>query len=49
MSPDDMPVFGTIAAKYNDAGVTALYQGLLPVLRAKGLPEYESVPARRER
>ena len=43
VSPDDMPVFGTIAAKYNDAGVTALYQGLLPVLRAKGLPEFESV------
>ena len=43
MSPDDMPVYGTIAAKYNDAGVTALYQGLLPVLREKGLPEFESV------
>ena len=43
VSPDDMPVYGTIAAKYNDAGVTALYQGLLPVLRAKGLPEFKSV------
>ena len=43
VSPDDMPVYGTIAAKYNDAGVTALYQGLLPVLREKGLPEFESV------
>ena len=49
-SPDDMPVFGTIAAKYNDSGVTALYQGLLPVLRDKGLPEYESVlPVVREK
>ncbi|NUR93337.1 MAG: methylmalonyl-CoA mutase, partial [Nonomuraea sp.] len=33
--PDDMPVFGTIAARYNDAGVTALYQHLKPLL----LPE----------
>ena len=48
--PDDMPVYGTIAAKYNDSGVTALYQGLLPVLKAKGLPEYESVlPVVREK
>ena len=43
--PDDMPVFGTIASKFNDAGVTALYQCLLPALRQKGLPEYESVLA----
>ncbi len=42
VAPDDMPVYGTIAAKYNDAGVTALYQGLLPALRDKGLPEFES-------
>ncbi|MEU6719908.1 fused isobutyryl-CoA mutase/GTPase IcmF [Nonomuraea sp. NPDC046802] len=34
-APDDMPVFGTIAARYNDAGVTALYQHLKPLL----LPE----------
>ena len=48
--PDDMPVYGTIAAKYNDSGVTALYQGLLPALKAKGLPEYESVlPVVREK
>ncbi|MEV0997815.1 fused isobutyryl-CoA mutase/GTPase IcmF [Nonomuraea sp. NPDC050202] len=31
-SPDDMPVFGTIAARYNDAGVTALYHHLKPLL-----------------
>ncbi|MEV6032314.1 fused isobutyryl-CoA mutase/GTPase IcmF [Nonomuraea sp. NPDC052116] len=30
--PEDMPVFGTIAARYNDAGVTALYQYLKPLL-----------------
>ena len=39
--PGDMPVFGTIASKFNDDGVTALYQGLLPALRQKGLPAYE--------
>ena len=43
LSPEEMPVYGAIAAKYNDSGVTALYQGLLPVLRDKGLPEFEGV------
>ncbi len=28
-SPDTMPVFGTMAARFNDDGVTALYQALL--------------------
>jgi methylmalonyl-CoA mutase len=32
-----MPVFGTMAARFNDDGVTALYQSLLPALKAKGL------------
>jgi isobutyryl-CoA mutase len=36
--PEDMPVFGTMAAHFNDDGVTALYQALLPALAAKGLP-----------
>jgi len=34
---DEMPVYGTIAARFNDEGVTALYQGLLPKLGEKGL------------
>jgi methylmalonyl-CoA mutase len=34
---DEMPVYGTIAARFNDEGVTALYQGLLPKLAGKGL------------
>ncbi|WP_214321354.1 fused isobutyryl-CoA mutase/GTPase IcmF [Nonomuraea sediminis] len=38
VKPDDMPVFGTIAARYNDAGVTALYQHLKGVLVDKGMP-----------
>ncbi|MCG8415369.1 MAG: methylmalonyl-CoA mutase family protein [Pseudomonadales bacterium] len=42
-SPDQMPVFGTIASKFNDDGITALYQALLPELRKHGLKEFSSV------
>ncbi|GGX90531.1 methylmalonyl-CoA mutase [Massilia dura] len=35
--PDEMPVFGTQASRFNDDGVTALYQGLLPALAGFGL------------
>jgi len=34
---EDMPVFGTMAARFNDDGVTALYQALLPKLQELGL------------
>ena len=44
--PDAMPVFGTIASKFNDDGITALYQALVPQLRKHGLPEYASSLAR---
>ncbi len=33
-----MPVFGTIAARFNDNGVTALYHALLAELEKAGLP-----------
>ena len=33
-----MPVFGTMASRFNDDGVTALYQALLPRLAALGMP-----------
>ncbi|SOC51567.1 fused isobutyryl-CoA mutase/GTPase IcmF [Ornithinimicrobium cerasi] len=36
--PEDMPVFGTSAATFNDDGVTALYQELRELLAGKGLP-----------
>ena len=36
-SPSEMPVFGTIAARFNDDGVTALYQALKPKLAEAGL------------
>ncbi|MGA8514498.1 MAG: methylmalonyl-CoA mutase family protein, partial [Burkholderiaceae bacterium] len=35
---EDMPVFGTMAARFNDDGVTALYQAMKPRLAALGLP-----------
>ena len=36
-SPEEMPVFGTIASRFNDDGVTALYQAIAATLAAKGL------------
>ena len=35
--PEEMPVFGTMAARFNDDGVTALYQALKPRLGELGL------------
>src|SRR5574341_1180497 len=35
--PDQMPVFGTMASRFNDDGVTALYQALAPRLAELGL------------
>ena len=39
--PEEMPVFGTQAARFNDDGVTALYQALKVRLGALGLPLQE--------
>jgi methylmalonyl-CoA mutase len=36
---EDMPVFGTQASRFNDDGVTALYQAMLPRLRELGLSQ----------
>ena len=36
-TPDAMPVFGTMAARFNDDGVTALYHALIEQLVAVGL------------
>jgi isobutyryl-CoA mutase len=35
--PEEMPVFGTMASRFNDDGVTALYQALKPRLAQAGL------------
>jgi methylmalonyl-CoA mutase len=34
---EEMPVYGTQASRFNDDGVTALYQSILPALVGKGL------------
>ncbi len=39
---ESMPVFGTIASRFNDDGVTAAYQNLLQTLREHGLREFDS-------
>ena len=36
-TPEDMPVFGTVASRFNDDGVTALYQHLRGELAAAGM------------
>ena len=41
--PDEMPVFGTQAARFNDDGVTALYLAILPRLKELGLKTAPSV------
>ncbi|MDO9115014.1 MAG: methylmalonyl-CoA mutase family protein [Polaromonas sp.] len=42
VAPEQMPVFGTMASRFNDDGVTALYQALLPRLAALGMTVGES-------
>jgi len=39
----EMPVFGTSAARFNDDGVTALYHHLKGLLREHGLPSFPGV------
>ena len=36
--PDAMPVYGTIASRFNDDGTTALYQAIAAHLKTLGLP-----------
>ena len=38
VGPEDMPVFGTVASRFNDDGVTALYQCVRDLLAVHGLP-----------
>jgi methylmalonyl-CoA mutase len=35
--PESMPVYGTIASRFNDDGVTALYQGVAAALAERGM------------
>ncbi|MDM8525192.1 methylmalonyl-CoA mutase family protein [Desulfococcaceae bacterium HSG8] len=41
-SPEDMPVFGTIASKFNDDGVTGLYHTLLDTIAERTGVRFES-------
>ena len=40
--PSEMMVFGSIASRFGDDGVTSAYHGLIGVLKEKGLREWES-------
>jgi methylmalonyl-CoA mutase len=44
----DMPVYGTIAAKFNDDGVTALYHGIIDALSEKTGVVFDSNLARHD-
>lgn len=41
-APEDMPVYGCMASKFADPGVTALYQGVLGIFAAKGFDRLSS-------
>ncbi|MDA9296257.1 methylmalonyl-CoA mutase family protein [Porticoccaceae bacterium] len=47
--PDEMPVFGTIASRFNDDGVTAAYQELVVLLQNRGLRSFEQHLAKVDR
>ncbi|MEM7360369.1 MAG: fused isobutyryl-CoA mutase/GTPase IcmF [Pseudomonadota bacterium] len=40
--PEQLPVYGSIASRFGDDGVSSAYHGLLAVLREKGLREWAS-------
>ena len=46
VADDTLPVFGTVAARFNDPGVTALYRGLLDVMaeRFEGFDASSGMP-----
>ncbi len=41
-APEAMPVYGTIAAKFNDEGVSALYQGLLELFKTRDKGDWQT-------
>ncbi|MDZ7833907.1 MAG: fused isobutyryl-CoA mutase/GTPase IcmF [Desulfobacterales bacterium] len=50
ISPEEMPVFGTIASKFNDDGVTAMYRFLIKTIADKtGIQFAEAIPEVKER
>ncbi len=47
--PKDLPVYGTIASKFNDDGITSFYHGLLDLIEKKKNIRYESTIPRVDR
>jgi methylmalonyl-CoA mutase len=47
--PKDLPVYGTIASKFNDDGITALYHGLLDLIAEKKNIQFTSTIPRTDR
>ncbi|HOD16595.1 MAG: methylmalonyl-CoA mutase family protein [Spirochaetes bacterium] len=45
-APEEMPVFGTIASRFNDDGVTALYHALLDLVNVKAGTSFHSAMPR---
>ena len=41
-SPESLPVYGTVASRFNDDGVTALYCGILRELKNRGIADWPS-------
>ena len=39
VAPETLPVFGTVASRFNDDGVTALFEGVLAALRENGFAD----------
>ena len=39
VAPESLPVYGTIASRFNDDGVTALFEGVLAALRENGFAD----------
>ena len=48
MDPRDLPVYGTIASKFNDDGITSFYHGLLDLIEQKKQITYASSIPRTE-
>ena len=42
VSPEDMPVYGTMAAHFNDDGVTALFHGIADLLHQRGFAGWKA-------
>jgi methylmalonyl-CoA mutase len=44
-NPEDLPIFGTVASRYNDAGMDKAFAYLVKALNAKGLTEWGAIAA----